>query len=98
MNRKIKHTPQRSKLIGIWIILMSIFISELFLYAWCRVQCVNIGYEITKEERNQRDFFTLQNQLKVELAHLKSPERIAEIAKEQLGLTVPAPEQIKVIP
>lgn len=77
---------------------MSIFISELFLYAWSRVQCVSIGYEITKEEKNQRDAMALQNQLKVEIAHLKSPERIAEIARDQLGLTVPAPEQIKVLP
>lgn len=77
---------------------MSIFISELFLYAWCRVQCVNIGYEITREEQSQRNFVALQNQLKVELAHLKSPERIAEIAKEQLGLRAPEPKQIMVIP
>lgn len=98
MNRKIKHVPERSKLIGIWIILMSIFISELFLYAWCRVQCVNIGYEITQAEQNQRDLVALQNKLKVELAHLKSPERIAEIAKEQLGLTTPEPKQIMVLP
>lgn len=98
MNRKIKHHPQRSRLIGIWIVLMSVFISELFLYAWSRVQCVSVGYEITKEEKNQRDLIAMQNQLKVELAHLKSPERIAEIARDQLGLTPPAPEQIKVIP
>ena len=98
MNRKIKSNAQKSKVIGIWIILMSIFISELFLYTWSRVQCIRTGYEITKEENRRQVLVTLKNKLKVELAHLKSPERIAEIAKDQLGLTTPAPEQIMVIP
>ena len=98
MNRKIKSNAQKSKVIGIWIILMSIFISELFLNTWSRVQCIRSGYEITKEENRHQVLGTLQNKLKVELARLKSPERIAEIAKDQFGLTPPAPEQIMVIP
>ena len=76
---------------------MSIFISELLLYTWCRVQCIRDGYAISKATGRHRQLVTLQNKLKVELAHLKSPERIAQIAKDQFGLTAPTPEQMIII-
>ncbi len=98
MNIKVVKKARDLKIIGIWIIFMSFFIGELFLYTWCRVQNVNIGYEISSEKRNRRHFITLQRRFKIELAHLKSPERIAGIAKRQLGLTTPGPEQIITIP
>jgi hypothetical protein len=98
MNIKRAKRTRDLKIIGIWIIFMSFFISELFLYTWCRMQNVNIGYEISREKRNRRHFVTLQSKLKIELAHLKSPERIAGIAKGQLGLATPGPEQIITIP
>ena len=82
----------------IWIILMTVFIAELLFYTWCRVQCVRVGYEISGADRHHQDLLTLQSNLQVELARLKSPERIAKIAKNQLGLTTPTPEQVIIIP
>lgn len=98
MKRKIKKKVRGEKLSVTWIILMLIFIAELFFYTWCRVQYVQIGYEITKEADHYRSLLTLQNSLKIELASLKSPERIEKIAKQQLGLTTPTPEQMLIIP
>jgi cell division protein FtsL len=40
----------------------------------------------------------LQDNLKIELARLKSPRRIAKIAKEQLGLILPTNKQLMLIP
>jgi len=85
------------KTMGIWIMLLSVFIVQLLLYTWCRVECVQIGYEIGNEENNQREFISVQNNLKIELARLKSPERISEIAKNRMGLSIPAPEQMLTI-
>ncbi len=85
------------KTMSIWILLMAIFISQLLFYTWCRVQCVNVGYEITKETGNHRSLITTQNNLKIEISRLKSPERIAAIAKNELGLAMPGPEQMIVI-
>ncbi|MEE8480888.1 MAG: cell division protein FtsL [Desulfobacterales bacterium] len=98
MKRKIKKKGRGEKLSVAWIILMLIFIAELFFYTWCRVQYVQTGYEITKEADHYRSLLTLQNNLKIELASLKSPERIEKIAKQQLGLTTPTPEQMLIIP
>ena len=83
---------------GTWIILMVVFIVELFIYTWCRVNCIGVGYEISKETKKQQEVIALQNNLKIELASLKSLERIAKIAKDQLGLKAPTKSQTIVIP
>ncbi len=98
MSRKSRKNPRTLKETGIWIILMFFFISELFLYTWSRVQCVRIGYEISKVAIRQKEFVALQNNLNLELASLKSPARIAEIAKIRFGLKMPTSEQMIIIP
>ena len=86
------------KIVIIWLIIMVVFISELLLYTWCRVQCVQIKYEIAKSEKIKNKRLTMQNNLKIEYARLKSPERIVRIARNKLGLVMPKSEQIIVIP
>lgn len=96
--KKMKKNFRELKLTGVWFVLLSIFIIELFSYTWCRVQCVRIGYEITDEINNNQKIITLQNKLKIELARLKSPKRLAEIASHKLNLTRPTPKQVIIIP
>ncbi|MFC1817311.1 hypothetical protein ACFL0M_15585 [Thermodesulfobacteriota bacterium] len=93
-NKKIR----QRKAIAIWIVLMAIFITEMLAYTWSRVQCVRFGYDISATIDHQRDLQLLQNNLKIESARLKSPERIAKIAKDRLGLRIPRPEQMIIIP
>jgi cell division protein FtsL len=83
---------------AIWSVIAILFVTELFLYTWCRVQCVKTGYEITKETDKRLRLSSLQNDLKVEIAHLKSPQRIIGIAATQLGLIIPTPEKMIMIP
>ena len=80
------------------IIFMTIFLTELLFFTWCRVQTVGAGYEISRQDKRHQDLITLKSNLKVELARLKSPERIAKIAKNQLGLITPTREQMIIIP
>ena len=84
---------QNLKKTGLWFIIMSMFILELFFYTWCRVQNVHFGYEISNEMNLQKKLTTYQNNLKIELARLKSPERIIKIATQQLGLVMPTAEK-----
>ncbi len=81
-----------------WMIMMSVFIIELLFYTWCRVQNVQHGYEIARETQNQKELIAYQNNLKIELARLKSPDRIAQIAKQQLGLIMPTTDKTILIP
>jgi cell division protein FtsL len=98
MARNTRKKNGEVKKTGIWIIFMVVFISELFLYTWCRVNCIDVGYEISKETKKQDELIALQNNLKIELASLKSPERISKIAKDQLGLNTPTKSQTIIIP
>jgi len=77
---------------------MTLFILELFFYTWCRVQTVRLGYEISSEMNQQQKLISYQNNLKIELARLKSPERIADIAREQLGMIMPTSEKTILLP
>ena len=73
MTRKTRKKKGDVKITGIWIIFMAVFIAELFLYTWCRVNYIDVGYEISKETKKQHELTALQNNLKIELASLKSP-------------------------
>lgn len=96
--RKKKRKRQNPKILAIWLVMMGIFIGELLFYTWCRVQCVQVKYEITKTTQSQQRLIALQDNLKIELANLKSPQRIATIAREQLGLITPTSKQMIPIP
>ena len=97
MPAKDKKTTQRLKTIGMWMIILSLFISELLIYTWARVQCINAGYEINTAARKNAELTAVKKNIQIELARLKSPERISQIAKERLSLTTPTPEQIIIV-
>lgn len=82
------------KITGIWIGIMFVFISELLIYTWCRVQNTRQGYDITGLQAESRQLMLVQKSLKIELARLKSPDRIARIAKDTLGLVTPKTQQL----
>ena len=74
------------------------FITELLFYTWCRVQSIQVRYEISELAANQERLVMMQDNLKIEMARLKSPERIAKIAKQQLGLILPTNKQLILVP
>ncbi|MBT3311402.1 MAG: hypothetical protein HN737_01295 [Desulfobacterales bacterium] len=97
MKKKGKKKQTGRKMTLIWIVFIAVFISELFFNTWCRVQYVRVGYEISQEAERRERITTLQKNLRIELARLKSPDRISKIAKEELGLIIPDPDQIVII-
>jgi len=83
---------------GMWIVFLIIFIVQLLVYTWCRMQCIHVGYEIARETDNWQQLLTIQNRLKIEMERLRTPERIAEIAAKRIGLITPDPRQKIEIP
>ncbi|MGD2269340.1 MAG: cell division protein FtsL [Desulfobacterales bacterium] len=96
--KSVRKKSRNLKMIGIWMAIMVIFLAELLLYTWCRVQSVQLRYAISELTETHRRRITMQNNLKIELARLKSPHRIANIATSRLGLTMPTSEQVVIIP
>ncbi len=93
---KKRATSQPATLL--WVTLILLIMGEFFLYAWSRVQCTKMGYEIIREENKYKNQINVRNNLQIEIARLKSPKRISRIAKTRLGLIMPAPKQTIILP
>lgn len=89
---------KRWKDLVLWGVIGGLFIAELLFYTWSRVQCVQIGYMISKQNRLYEERTTLRNNLRIELARLKSPDRITKIVRRQRGLVMPKSEQTIILP
>jgi cell division protein FtsL len=95
--KKKKVSKRRHPMVAIGIALIVVFMAELLVYTWCRVQYVRTGYEITEATTENQRLMELHRKLKVEEARLRSPERIMRIA-HQRGLVMPDSKQVVVIP
>ena len=98
MKRKRRGKQHNPKMIGAALVLMLVFIAEMLFYAWCRTQYVNVNYQIQEQTIRQRNLLAMQDHLKIELRRLKSPRRIAKIAREQLGMVMPTTQQTIILP
>ena len=98
MKKTAKVRPRSLKSVAGYLLLLCVFVAELLVYTWCRVQYVQVGYQITKETTKQQQLLALRDKLRIEQARLKSPQRIAKIAREQLGLITPSPDQVVELP
>lgn len=75
-----------------------ILFAEVFVYTWCKVQVVNTKYAIADLRREAQKMQFAQDNLKIELARLRSPERIAVYARENRGLVMPTVGQFATLP
>jgi cell division protein FtsL len=97
MAKKHKQKPAK-RMTWTWVMVLFLFIGELLFYTYCRVQCVQEGIAISMQRDKHKELSALQNRLKIELARLKAPERISVIARKNLGLGMPDPAQIIMVP
>lgn len=97
-NSQKKRIQRNPKLTLAYLVLMAVFIAELLFSAWCREQSRKIESDIINQTQKAEQLSAMQDNLKIELARLKSPRRIARIARERLGLITPTPEQTILIP
>lgn len=82
----------------VWMVVLIVFFAEIFLYAWCRVHCVGLRYEIGRAEKKAAALESQKKDLRIQMAELRSPARIMAVAEEELGMTMPRTDQIVVIP
>ena len=65
-----------------------------FLYAWQHFETIQLRYELESLRGERAQTTELNQELKLEMAGLRAPERIDMIARRQLGLTAPVPAQV----
>jgi cell division protein FtsL len=69
-----------------------------FTYVWCQTQVVNLGYRLSEAHRQHTKLVDENKKLHLELARLRAPERVEQVAVRQLGLKHPKKDQIVVLP
>lgn len=63
------------------------------LYAWQHFQCIQLRYELEDLQTRRSQAAELNQELRLEMASLRSPARIDRLARP-MGLTVPVPGQV----
>jgi cell division protein FtsL len=88
-------TTAPSKLrLGPVVVSVCLCVFGLVLYMWPRVHSVRLGYQLQRSEQRLRDLLQERDQLRLDIASLKDPRRVYEVATEQLGMQLPRREQV----
>ncbi len=64
-------------------------------YVWQRVEFIRTSYHIDDLQQQRQDLRELNKQMTIERAMLLSPQRIEDVARRQLGLIDPPPENVR---
>jgi cell division protein FtsL len=87
-------SPNRMREMARLVVLGALVASVALLYAWQHFQCIQLQYQMESLKTQQAQAVELDQELKLEVAGLRAPSRIDQIARQQLGLTVPVPGQV----
>jgi len=64
------------------------------VYVWSHLRMTDLEYKVAEEMNRKEQLLEEQRKLKVEVATLKTPNRIESIAREKLKMVYPQREQI----
>lgn len=68
-----------------------------FGHAWQHFNCLRNGYEVQSLKAQQATLEESNRDLRLERARLNSLDRIDTVARQELGLKTPAPQQVVVV-
>lgn len=86
--------PHRIREMVRLVTLGTLIAAMALLYAWQHFSCIQMSYQVEALKSKRSQAMELNQELRLEEAGLRAPARIDEIARRQLGLTVPVPGQI----
>lgn len=75
-------------------ILMGLVVVSLLVYVAERVDIVRLGYQIERLKTERAALQRERDELRVKVSKLSSPERIAHLATDRLGMTPPSKDQV----
>mgnify|MGYP001598887914 CR=1 FL=1 len=77
-----------------WVFIVSLLLAVALIYVWSHIHMTELEYQLARELTAQEKLLEEQKSLNLELATLKSPQRIESIARNRLQLTYPEREQV----
>jgi cell division protein FtsL len=87
---------QRPRLLFLFTFIALLLAVSLF-FVWSRIQVVNLAYDISSLEGRLRGMQQETQRLRLEAASLRSLARIERFALSELGLRLPAPDQVVIV-
>jgi len=97
-------TAQRSRIRGetmefiLTVALGLVILAAALLYVWQHTYVVRLGYEIERLRMRHATLVQENKGLRLEMGQLRSLKRVEEIARKQLGMISPKPEQVTLVP
>jgi cell division protein FtsL len=65
---------------------------------WVHLREVELGYELGREKRALEELTQKNQRLRLEVDWLKSPSRVAELARRDLHMAAPDPDHLRLLP
>lgn len=78
--------------------MLFLFMGSGIGYVWSNYELTQIGYDISRLEKEEMELIEMNRKLRLELAMRKSTSKLEEIATKKLGLKQPSPNQIIILP
>lgn len=73
----------------------AVVVVPLLVCVWERVEFLRISYRVEELKKDRQDLLETNKELTVERSLLLSPDRIEKLARHQLGLSDPSPEDVR---
>ena len=91
---KPRLTYRQIFLVGLMLL---IFMGSGIGYVWSNFEGTQIGYDLSRLQKEERELIELNTKLRLELATLKSPQSLEKHIRA-LGLKEASPDQIIILP
>jgi cell division protein FtsL len=81
-----------------WVAFLGVVLTiSVIVYAWPHFELIRLGYRMEELRERRDELVQLKHHLELQRATESDPARIESIAKNELGMVYPAPEQILVL-
>ncbi len=89
--------PRASRELWALVLLVGCLVAGLGLYAWPHLERRRVGIEAQQMDRERERLLEENRKLRLEQASLEELQRVEAIARRELGLAPPAPDQVVVV-
>lgn len=80
------------------IFMLFLFMGSGIGYVWSNFERTQLGYDLSQLKKEEIRLKDINRKLRLEIAILKSPQRLEALAIQKLGLRQPSSEQIIILP
>ncbi len=89
-----KSARLRARVVRRGVAIAVVAIALALTFVWTRVRVVQLGYEVSQINKQVGDLMRQRNRFEVEVAKLKSPDRLEQMARDHFNMRLPVGNEI----